>query len=129
MKRLFALSEQVKRAGIKVVLVQIDEAHSSGWPMALDEQPEPQSNFQERVDRATQFVERYEPPYDVYIDGWDNQFAETFRAWPDKYHAVDNKLRVFAKAEYGTGHDGHQEAVVIEDYCDLLEMLINRTDD
>lgn len=121
------MSERIKRAGVKVILVQIDEAHSSAWPMALDEQPEPNSSFQDRINRANQFVRQYDPPYDVYIDGWDNQFADTFRAWPDKYHCVNRNLRVVAKAEYGT--KGDREAVVVQDYCDLLGKLIDSRDD
>lgn len=124
MKRLFDMSDRLFQVGIKVILIQIDEAHSSEWPMALENQPTPQKTFQDRIDRAKEFVQKHDPPYNVYIDGWNNDFAETFRAWPDKYHAVNDNLEVFAKAEYGTGSDGNAEAVVIEDYCDLLEKLM-----
>lgn len=118
------MSDRVKRAGIKVILIQIDEAHSTAWPMALDNQPEPQYTFQDRVNRARMFVEKYDPPYDVYIDGWHNTFADTFRAWPDKYHCVDENLKVVAKAEYYSDKVRNKEAVVIEDYTELLDRLI-----
>lgn len=125
--RLFAMSEEIREANVNVILIQIDEAHSSAWPMALDDQPNPQSSFEERVERANLFVEKYKPPFAVYIDGWDNIFAETFRAWPDKYHCVDNTLKVIAKAEYGMEHvKGEKEAVVLEDYTVLLKRLIGK---
>lgn len=124
---MFELSERVKKAGIKVVLIQIDEAHSSAWPMALDNQPEPQSIFQDRIDSANRFVSDYDPPYDVYIDGWDNVFANTFRAWPDKYHCVDENLKIVSKADYHGDDDGNKEAVVIEDYVVLLKRLMRLT--
>ena len=122
MNRLFELSERVIKAGIKVILVQIDEAHSTAWPMALQNQPEPQQTLTDRIKRAKHFVETYNPPYDVYIDGWKNKFANKFRAWPDKYHCIDDNLCVVAKAEYHSEYE--MEAVVVEDYSVLLERLI-----
>lgn len=120
------MANEIREANINVILIQIDEAHSSAWPMALDDQPSPQSCFEERIARAKLFVDKYNPPFEVYIDGWANVFAETFRAWPDKYHCVDNSLKVVAKAEYGRGEhvDGEKEAVVLEDYTNLLKRLI-----
>ena len=118
------MADYIKSNKCNVVLIQIDEAHSSAWPMALDDQPEPQKTFQERVDRANKFVKKYDPPFDVYVDGWDDTFSKLFRAWPDKYHCVDSNLRVIAKSEYGT--EGDSEAVVTEDYTDLFQRLIER---
>lgn len=94
--------------------------------MALDEQPEPQTCFKDRVKRAKQFVKRYNPPYPVYIDGWNNQFADTFRAWPDKYHCVNSDLNVYAKAEYHSKNSNGKEAVVKQDYTVLLENLLSQ---
>lgn len=135
--------DDIVRAGIKVVLVQVDEAHSSAWPMSLPDQPEPQSTFEERIDRANEFVRkyvnftsvpfsnsltfisfRYNCPFEVYVDGWDNEFEQTFQAWPDKYHALDGDLKVIAKAEYHRGNGDGKEAAVVEDYVDLLKRLI-----
>lgn len=102
--------------------MQIDEAHSEAWPMALPTQPTPQQNFQERVERANAFVTKYKCPYPVYVDGWNNIFAETFRAWPDKFYFVKNSdLKVISKSEYHK--EGALEAVIIEDYTELLTRL------
>lgn len=128
MAKLFSMSNKVYENNLNVILIQIDEAHSDEWPVAIDTilgvpQPKSQQTFQDRVDRANHFVTAYKPPYPVYVDGWDNIFAETFRAWPDKYHCLDKDLKVISKAEYGTS--GINEAKIVMDYTDLLEQLIN----
>jgi hypothetical protein len=109
-------------------LVQTDEAHSSQWSVYIDEifgieEPEPHKTFADRVARANHFIEKYNPPYPVYIDGWNNEFSNLFRAWPDKYHAIDSGFKVIAKAEYHT--DKMNEAKVVEDYVDLLKKWFN----
>lgn len=112
------------RARIKFLLVQIDEAHSTAWPVGLPETPAPQRSFDERVQRANHFVRSHGPqdPFIVKVDGWDNDFAETFRVWPDKYYLVDSTLTVLAKSEYG--NSGEQDALIKVDctelICDLL---------
>ncbi len=112
---------------INIILIQIDEAHSDAWPMAIKdllnvEQPKPQQTFEDRVNRANHFVNNYKSPYPVYIDTWNNNFAELFRIWPDNYYCVDNKLKVIAKSEYYL-HD-EDEAEVIEDCTIFLESLL-----
>lgn len=124
MAKLFALSEITQSKKINVILIQIDEAHSSAWPVAIDtilgvDQPEPQKTFEDRVTRAHEFITKYNPPYEVYIDGWNNEFAELFRAWPDKYHCINKDFQVIAKAEYHKEEDA-MEAKVIKDYTDLI---------
>ena len=114
---------------MNVILIQIDEAHSNAWPLSINElldveQPKPQRTYDDRISRANEFVMKYEPPYPVFIDGWSNDFAELFRAWPDKYHCVNKDLIVVAKSEYHSGDD--KEATVMEDCTVVLEELINR---
>ena len=87
MAKLFSMAEILYKNNITVILVQIDEAHSEAWPMAINmllnvEQPKPHQTFSDRVERANYFVENYDCLYKVYIDNWDNDFAETFRSWP-----------------------------------------------
>lgn len=115
------MKERLDRHNLKVILVQIDEAHSSAWPKSLENQPEPQKNFQDRIDRANHYVEVYSNVFPVYIDNWSNEFAELFRAWPDKYHCIDSNYNVIAKSEYGTNQN---EALIVKDYVVLLEELM-----
>lgn len=129
MAKLFAMSDDLIKNNIKVILIQIDEAHSTAWPLSINailnvEQPKPQQTFEDRIERANHFIQNYQPPYDVLIDGWDNQFAELFRAWPDKYHLVDKNMMVIAKSEYGI--EGAKEAVILEDCTVVLQKLIDQ---
>lgn len=129
MAKLFAMSSDLIKHNIHIILIQIDEAHSTAWPLSIDtilkvDQPEPQKTFEDRLSRANYFVNNYQPPYDIYIDGWDNQFAEIFRAWPDKYHLIDQNMMIIAKSEYGM--EGEKEAVILEDCTILLEKIMNK---
>ena len=91
------------------------------------EEPEPQKTFDDRVARANYFVDTYHPPYEIYIDGWSNDFAELFRAWPDKYHCINKNLEVVAKSEYHMSDMGdNKEAVIVEDYTIVLDKLMNK---
>jgi len=113
----------MKRSGILFILIQIDEAHSSAWPVALTNQPEPQRNFEERVERANLFLEKDKPPFPVYVDPWHNPFAETYHAWPDKYVcATLPNMKIIAKSEYGT--KGAENALIKVDCTKLIVKLI-----
>ena len=64
MEKLFSMSEILKKNNINIILIQIDEAHSTAWPMAIDtllqvNNVEPQKTFQDRIDRAKYFIEKY----------------------------------------------------------------------
>ena len=118
------MSKDLAKHNLAVILIQIDEAHSSAWPIALEDQPEPHASIENRMQRAKLFVSKYGNTYPVYVDLWNNVFAETFRAWPDKYHCVDNNLQVIGKATYGT--EGKMEAIVEKDYTVLLKELMNK---
>lgn len=99
-----------------MLLIQTHEAHSSAWPVGLESQPEPHMDFAARVQRAREFVDSNAPPYDVYIDGWDDAYEQRFRAWPDQYYFVDAEMRVLYKSEYGARADA------LIDY-DCLQLL------
>jgi len=127
------MCDDIRSHGLNVILIQIDEAHSSAWPMGLKDEPEPQTSFGNRMDRAKLFIEKYDCPYDVYVDGWNNIFETTFRAWPDKFHCVkhtvseisgENEFIVVSKSEYH--RSGEKEAVIIDDYTEILDELIQK---
>ena len=110
---------------IKFILIQIDEAHSTAWPIGLENCPTPQKTYMERVERANKFVSKETPPeqFSVCIDEWSNTFANKFKAWPDKYYLIDNKLNILKKSEYGTS--GNNDALIVEDCSLILTKLIN----
>lgn len=94
----------MKEKNIIFILVQIDEAHSSEWPVALENQPEPQKNIGERLERANAFVQSEQIPFPLYVDVWSNEFAETYRAWPDKYYLINSEHTIVATSEYGNNY-------------------------
>ena len=116
----------MKKTKIKFLLIQIDEAHSTAWPIGLEDTPQPQKSFQERVERANKFMdlEKLDEPFIIKIDGWDNLFAETFRAWPDKYYLIDKFYNVINKSEYGT--EGDEDALIKTDCTELICNLISQ---
>jgi len=126
MNKLFALAEDLKKHNIQVILIQIDEAHSKDWPVGLEEMPESHKTFQDRINRANYFVDNHKPPYETYIDGWDNEFGEKFRAWPDEYYCVNKELEIIGRSEDGLYDEN--EAVVLVDCVILLENLMRKDD-
>ena len=125
------MADDLKKHKLQVILIQIDEAHTAAWPMGefwknkqlskigIKEQAKGHETFAERCERANYFCDTFNPPYPVFIDGWDNQFAELFRAWPDKFHYVDKDLKVIARSEYG--REGSKDALIVEDYTVILQ--------
>jgi len=112
---LFGVAPLLEKIGIRLILIQIHEAHSDAWPIGLVDQPKANSCYQDRVDRAQQFLEKEQPPYDIYIDGWDDIYEQTFRAWPDRYFYVDMSkpgpdIQILATSTYG------QKADALVDY-------------
>ncbi len=110
----------MKEKKIGLILVQINEAHSTLWPNGLKNTPLPQKSFEERVDRANKFVTEEKCPFDVFIDDWENNFDNKFRAWPDKYYCVDDQLKIIETSSYGTKKD----ALIDKDCLDLIKELL-----
>jgi len=107
---------------IRVIMVYINEAHSKKWKIGLPHHPEPHKDFQDRIARAQQIVEEYKVPYELYVDGWNNEFETTFRSWPDKYYLIDKDLKVLMKSEYGTV--GEQDGKLLTDPTLILESCL-----
>ncbi len=117
-----ALSKLLEEQGILFILVYINEAHSSAWPVGLPDQVDPHTCFEDRLTRAQQFYEEENPeyPFVVLVDGWENEFDDKFRTWPDKYYFIDDQYTVLAKSEYGAVKD----AVINKDCLVLLKELL-----
>lgn len=113
----------MEKIGINLILIQIHEAHSDAWPIGLKNQPKPNKSFQDRINRAQQFVQTEHPPYTVYIDPWDDSFEQKFRAWPDRYYYVDlegKDIRILMTSTYGQRKD----ALVDYDCQNLVRDII-----
>ena len=110
-EKLFAPEtiKMMRDKSVRFVLVYIDEAHSTAWPIGQDYEPTPQSSLEERVSRAQDFLsillleqeEKEKEGEDksgelksaladgiitILVDNWNNDFANTFQAWPDVYY-------------------------------------------
>jgi len=121
---LFSVATQLHKIGVRLILIQIHEAHSDAWPIGLKNQPKSNMSFQDRVNRAQQFVKEETPPYDVYIDGKDDQYEQKFRAWPDRYYYVDlNDMSIIETSSYGQRDDALIDRDCRELVSELLDML------
>ena len=116
----------MKKNGIKFLLVQINEAHSSAWPAGLPDQPEPQKCYNDRACRAKKFIKDDAPedPFIVRVDGFDDLFDNKFKTWPDKYYLIDSDYKVLTKSEYGMKKDG----LIDLDCLDLLKDMLEEVD-
>jgi len=124
---LFSVSKELEQKNIGVILVYVSEAHSKNlWPIGAPfgiELPESQKNLDERISRAKTFAEDNNCPYSVYVDTWDNNFDETFQTWPDKFYLINSEKVVTNMSRY----DGEIDALVVEDYSELLLGLAHST--
>lgn len=106
--------------GIRFILVYVDEAHSTEWPLGLDP-VEPQRTMGDRIARARTFASQHDiGHFEVVADSWSNTFAETFHAWPDKYFHFNTNLTLLACSQYGSVAD----AVVDVDCVDVIQALL-----
>jgi hypothetical protein len=102
-------------------MVQINEAHSLKWKIGRYH-PLPQHSFEDRLNRANQFVMDEKVPYPTYVDGWNDEYDNTYHAWPDRYFLVDKDKKLIATSEYGK--DGDMDGTILLDCTDLLQKLL-----
>lgn len=116
----------MKQKGILFFLIQLDEAHSSAWPVALQNQPEPQKNIEERLERANLFNKNDSCPFPVFSDTWQNDFGETYHAWPDVYYVFGQDLKITNMSTYMTTHMTihNIDALIDIDCTDLIEKML-----
>lgn len=114
---------------IYIILVYIDEAHSTKWPLGLPYTPEPHKDINDRISQANYFYKKYSKFINksknlkVYIDTENNNFSERLHAWPDKFYYIDPKTFIIKyQSEYGSNKD----ALIDVDYADIIEKIINK---
>jgi len=118
--KLIELYEKVMAPDFKInlVFIQINEAHSSKWPLGLSDHPEVHKDLDDRLKRAQQFIDKYSFPYPVYVDSWSNDYEKAYHAWPDQYIIIDNNTgKIATQSEY------NEDALVTNDYAKLLQNL------
>jgi len=59
------------------------------------------------------------------IDCWENDFANKYKAWPDKYYCItqtkSGQYKIIDKSRYGLPGD----AIINKDCCDLIEEILS----
>jgi hypothetical protein len=113
----------MRAARVGFVLVYIDEAHSTRWPVALPDTPAPQADMADRLARARAFGRAHVSgldAFELYADSWDPaaSFGEAFRAWPDAYYCLSPDLEVVARSEYT-----REDALLDEDCTAVIARL------
>jgi len=124
-----------------LIFIQIDEAHTTAWPVGLLDSPPPHFSIDNRRERAQLFYDLNRNALDqltasnrngelpLYVDQWDNNFANTFRAWPDVYYCLDSNCTVIHKASYPSSIDlsldNGIEALTKVDCTLLMEQFIH----
>ena len=100
----------------RLILIQIQEAHSKYWPTGMSDHPDLQRTFEDRVNRAKAFIQKYNIQFEVYVDPWGDPFEQTFQSWPDRYYLIDNENKVLDKSKYSYG------ANLMNDYTNYLKI-------
>lgn len=108
-------------SNIELILIYINEAHSTLWPIGLEDHPEPQKNLDERIERAKKIKYENNIPYKIYVDTWENKFDDLFRAWPDQYYYVNSDGVIIEKSKYENGKS-YVDNDCYDMLCEILKM-------
>jgi len=55
MNKIFELIPKLIHSGYRIILVQIQEAHSKYWPQGMDNHPDIHRTLEDRISRAQEF--------------------------------------------------------------------------
>lgn len=111
---------ELEKKNIKLILIQIAEAHTNLWPVYLPSDPKPQKDIKDRLNRANNFYKKIKKSFPVYVDTWENTYENRFHAWPDKFNLIGSDRVIIAHSEYGEKKD----ALINKDLIVYLEDLI-----
>lgn len=126
----------------RIILIQIQEAHSKSWPLGMNNHPDLQRNLYDRVARANEFDKKLienninlqdkitSKAIRVVIDTWNDEFENIYQCWPDKFYALapdappdsnadTPQYKIIKKSIYSL------DAIIEEDYTDYLHKIIN----
>lgn len=120
MNKLKELETAVEKSEFRIVLVQIQEAHSKKWPLGLPDHPDIHYNINDRIERAKEFIDKYGLNYRILVDPWGDPFENTFQCWPDQYYIITPEKKIMKKSEYSL------DACIIDDYADYLYINIKQ---
>lgn len=67
--------------------------------MGFSSHPSDQHSFEDRLSRAQSFAKDSQLS-NIYVDGFDNAYEQTFQSWPDKFYRIDKNMMIVEKSEY-----------------------------
>ncbi len=126
MNKIFELIPKLIHSGYRIILVQIQEAHSKYWPQGMDNHPDIHRTLEDRVSRAQEFNAKLiangimlddidvKKALRVVIDPWGDEFEKLYQCWPDQYYILSPDYTILKKSEYS------MNAVIEEDYTNYL---------
>ena len=133
MNKIFELIPKLIHSGYRIILVQIQEAHSKYWPQGMDNHPDIQRSLKDRMLRAYEFNSKLlehginledidvKKALRVVIDPWGDEFEKLYQCWPDQYYILSENHIIVKKSEYT------MDAVIEEDYADYLISELKKT--
>lgn len=95
----------------RVVTVYIAEAHArEEWPIGDEHKAAVQSLAQagslvERREAARLFARELDWPFEVFVDGMNDEFERTFAAWPLRFYVVDADGKTLAHVAHPTPNE------------------------
>jgi hypothetical protein len=126
MNKIFDLIPKLIHSGYRIILVQIQEAHSKYWPQGMDNHPDIHRTLEDRISRAQEFNNKLiehgidlldtnvKKALRVLVDPWGDEFEKLYQCWPDQYYILSVDHTILKKSEYT------MDAVIEEDYADYL---------
>ena len=133
MNKIFDLIPKLIHSGYRIILVQIQEAHSKYWPQGMDNHPDIHRTLADRMLRAYEFNSKLlehginledidvKKALRVVIDPWGDEFEKLYQCWPDQYYILSENHIIVKKSEYT------MDAVIEEDYADYLISELEKT--
>jgi hypothetical protein len=114
------MAPQLGKRGIGVIMVYVNEAHSSAWPMGMVPEPAPHGSMDDRLEHV--HAERMSGcPFPIYTDTWDNTYDNMHHVWPDGFILVGAEFKILMRSTY-THVRGN--AVIDVDCIDVLAELL-----
>jgi len=136
---------QLFNSNWRIILIQIQEAHSKSLPLGMNNHPDLQTNLYDRVQRANEFNKKLienninlqdkitSKAIRVVIDTWNDEFENIYQCWPDKFYALTPYVTSDAIPDANANTPQYKiikksiyslDAIIEEDYTDYLHKII-----
>jgi len=109
MKELFDKHNE----NVRFLAIYIVEAHAiDEWPVGDPLSITQPISTLERCGIAREFVKEYRPAFPMLVDTIDNNFSNTYSAWPVRFYVIDQgKIRFKAQPDQKNTYDSIPKAL------------------